>query len=119
MRKVLVLGASPNPLRFSYKAVVSLLQKKFTVIPIGLRKGYIGGLEIVTELPVIENVDTLLLYINPGNQKKFYDYIIQINPLTIIFNPGTENFELSKMAEDKGIKVKFDCAINMLDAGEF
>lgn len=118
MRKVLVLGASPNPLRFSYKAVVSLLQKKFDVIPIGLRKGHIGELEILTELPVLDNVDTLLLYINPSNQKKFYDYIIQINPQTIIFNPGTENFELAKMAENRGIRVKFDCAINMIYAGE-
>lgn len=118
MRKVVVLGASANPLRFSYKAVINLLNKKFEVVAIGLRKGKIGALEILTDTPLIDNVDTLLLYLNPDNQKKYYDYIFQIGPGKIIFNPGTENFELADLAREKGIQVEFDCAINMLEAGE-
>jgi uncharacterized protein len=119
MRKVVVLGASANPLRFSYKAVIYLLQKRFEVVPIGSRRGRVRDLEILTGSPLIDNVDTLLLYLNSDNQKKYYDYIFQINPGTIIFNPGTENFELAGLAREKGIHVIFDCALNMLEAGEF
>lgn len=119
MRKVVVLGASANPTRFSYKAVLYLVQQKFEVIPVGLRKGDIGHLQIHTGNPEIEQVDTLLLYLNPDNQKKYYDYILAMHPGRIIFNPGTENFELAELAKAKGIHITFDCAINMLDAREF
>ena len=119
MRKVVVLGASANPLRFSYKAVTILQQQGFYVIPIGLRKGIIDSLDILTGTPEIDEIDSLLLYINPDIQKKYYEYILKINPGTIIFNPGTENPELASVARENGIQVKFDCAINMLQAREF
>lgn len=117
MRKVVVLGASANPLRYSYKATVSMQQKGFQVIPIGLRSGNIGSLQILTGYPELDKVDTLLLYVNPENQKKYYDYIFSIRPGTIVFNPGTENFEFARTARENGISVKFDCAINMLEDG--
>ena len=119
MRKVVVLGASANPLRFSYKAAIILQQQGFEVVPIGLRKGSIGSLDILTGTPDIDDIDSLLLYINPDIQNKYYEYILRVGPGTIIFNPGTENPELAKMAREKGILVKFDCAINMLQAREF
>ncbi len=119
MRRVVVLGASANPLRFSYKAVTILRQQGFEVIPIGLRKGSIDTLEIITGTPEIDEIDSLLLYMNPDNQKRYYEYIFRVDPGTIIFNPGTENSELARMAREKGITVKFDCAINMLQDREF
>lgn len=115
---MVVLGASANPHRFSFKAVVNLLQQEFEVFPVGLRKGKIGNLQILTGEPPLNNIDSLLLYINPDNQKKYYNYILEMNPQTIIFNPGTENFELADLARENGIQVKFDCAINMMEAGE-
>lgn len=88
MRKFVVIGASANPMRFSYKTVVNLLKQGFEVIPVGLRKGEIEKLQILTGQPQIDNIDTLLLYINPENQKKYYDYMIRIKPRIIIFNPN-------------------------------
>jgi len=38
-----VIGASPNGYRYSNKAVNSLLDYGFEVIPLGIRKGKIAG----------------------------------------------------------------------------
>ena len=53
MKKTIVLGASPNPVRFSYKAVKSLKRHDIEVIPIGFRKGLIEDIEIFKDYLVI------------------------------------------------------------------
>ena len=119
MKNMVVLGASPNPERFSYKAVRSLLKRNYAVVPVGIRSGMIENLEIITGKPVIENVHTLLLYIGPDRQQEYYEYILQLNPKRIIFNPGTENQVLITMCKKNQIEVIFDCALVMLSAGKF
>src|SRR5215210_6794346 len=103
-KKTLVLGASPNPARYSYIAVNKLKRYNHPVIGIGKRKGKAGDIEIDTEQKPFEDIDTITLYLNPQNQKQYYDYILSLNPKRIIFNPGTENDELSSRANKKGIK---------------
>ena len=49
-KKTVVLGASPNPSRYSYLAVTGLQAHGHTVIPIGRRQGQINGDQIITEL---------------------------------------------------------------------
>ena len=44
------------------------------------------------------DIDTVTLYLNPGHQKEYYDYIISLHPKRIIFNPGAENDELAELA---------------------
>jgi hypothetical protein len=56
---------------------------------------------------------------NPTNQKPYYDYILSLNPKRIIFNPGTENYELEKMAEEKGIEPVEACTLVMLSIGQY
>jgi predicted CoA-binding protein len=119
MKNMVVLGASPNPERFSYKAVRSLLKRNYSVFPVGIRSGMIENLAIITGKPVIENVHTLLLYIGPERQQEYCEYILQLNPKRIIFNPGTENNELITLCKKNQIEVIFDCALVMLSAGKF
>src|SRR5438552_3236727 len=76
MKKTVVLGASPNPSRYSFLAVNRLTAHGHEVIPIGKRKGKINDEDIITEHPAIENVDTITLYLNAENQKQYYDYIL-------------------------------------------
>jgi hypothetical protein len=45
-KKTLVLGASPNPSRYSYMAVNRLAAHRHPVVAIGKRKGTVGGVEI-------------------------------------------------------------------------
>jgi len=90
------------------------------VVAIGRRSGMIDGVEIKTDMPVAEDVDTVTLYLAPDNQSAVFDYILNVlKPKRIIFNPGTENDELVRMAESKGIEVVEHCTLIMLHRGVF
>lgn len=117
--KTIVIGASPNPERFSYKAIVSLIKHNHEVIAIGKRKGCVSGTEIIQHTPVLNDVHTIAMYLSPENQKEYYNYILSLNPKRIIFNPGTENEELSKMAQNKGIEVVEWCVLVMLSTNRY
>jgi uncharacterized protein len=117
--KTVVIGASENPERYSYKAVRSLLKHQQEVVPVGLREGSIDGIPILTGKPRIENVNTVSLYVGPQNQAAWYEYILSLKPQRIIFNPGTENAEFEKMANEKGIETIEACTLVMLSVGTF
>ena len=87
-KKTLVLGASPNPSRYSNMAVNKLASSGHPVIAIGNREGNIDRIAIQKDLPFAEDVDTVTLYLNPQNQKPYYDYILSLHPKRIIYNPG-------------------------------
>ncbi|MEO6168360.1 MAG: CoA-binding protein [Chitinophagales bacterium] len=114
-----VLGASTNPSRYSYLAINRLVQHGHQVLPIGSREGEVAGVKIVTGTPSIEKVDTVTLYLNPQRQVQYYDYIINLQPKRIIFNPGTENSELEKLANENGIEATEACTLVMLSTGEY
>lgn len=92
--KTIVLGATTNPDRYAYLATERLLENEIEVIPVGIRKGAAAGIPIRNDLPIIENIHTITLYLNPQVQKDYYDYILNLKPQRVIFNPGTENTEL-------------------------
>jgi predicted CoA-binding protein len=118
-KKTLVLGASPNPSRYSYMAVNRLAAHRHPVVAIGKRKGTVGGVEITTDQLAVDDVHTITLYLNPQNQKEYYDYILSLQPRRIIFNPGTENDELEKQAQKAGIETVEGCTLVMLGAGMY
>ncbi len=51
MKKTIVLGATPNPTRYAYKAVHKLKANNHEVVPVGIRGGDVAGLPIHTDLP--------------------------------------------------------------------
>ncbi len=118
-KKTMVLGASPNPMRFSYKAVKSLQRHNVPVVPVGIKNGEIGGIEILKNKPHLDHIHTITLYIGPARQKEYYSYILSIQPARIIFNPGTENKELMDMAREEGIEVLEDCTLIMVNGGRY
>jgi predicted CoA-binding protein len=79
----------------------------------------VGGVEINTDHLAVDNVHTITLYLNPQNQKEYYDYILSLQPRRIIFNPGTENDELEKQARKAGIETVEGCTLVMLGAGMY
>ncbi|HEX2969547.1 MAG TPA: CoA-binding protein [Bacteroidales bacterium] len=119
-KTTLILGASPNPDRYSYKAVQSLHRRGINVIAVGLRNAEIGGIQIIKGKPEdLPPVHTIGLYLGPKNQSDYYDYIISLQPQRIIFNPGTWNPELAKLAQDAEIEVIEDCMLAMLNCGNY
>jgi predicted CoA-binding protein len=118
-KKTLVLGASDNPSRYSYMAMNRLQAHNHPVVAVGKREGEVAGV-LISRSPVQEkDIDTITLYLNPTHQKEYYDYIIGLQPKRIIFNPGTENPELMKMAREKGIQPVVACTLVMLATGQY
>lgn len=118
-KKTVVLGASSNPSRYSFLAVNRLYSKGHDVIAVGKKKGNINQVEIVTEHPAEENVDTVTLYLNAENQKQYYDYIISLHPKRLIFNPGAENDELALLALKNNIEPIEACTLVLLSTGQY
>ena len=120
VKTTLVLGASPNPDRFSFRAVKSLQRRGIPVIAVGKREGKAGDIQIFREIPSpCEPVHTVALYMNAQNQEDYYDSIIALKPKRIIFNPGTANPELEEIARKNGIASVEGCLLDMLSSGKF
>ena len=118
-KKTIVIGASENPERYSYLAVERLKAHHHEVIAIGKKAGTIGDTNIITDKPSLEAIDTVTLYLNPINQKEYYNYILSLHPKRIIFNPGTENDEFYKLAEQNNIEAHEACTLVLLATGQF
>ena len=118
-KKTLVLGASDNPSRYSYLAINRLVKGGHPVVAVGRKKTAVAGVEIEKDKKVFDNVDTVTLYLNPYNQKEYYDYIISLKPKRIIFNPGTENEELMKRLKENNIEPVIGCTLVMLSTGMY
>lgn len=117
--KTLVLGASENPSRYSNQAILKLLIYNKEVLAIGRRPGKVGNVPIETQPIKSDDVDTVTLYLNPGHQEPYYDYILSLKPRRIIFNPGAENDELEHLAAKNGIDVLEACTLVMLGTGQY
>ena len=118
-KKTVVLGASPNPSRYSYLAVNRLAAHGNDVVAIGKREGSINNINIIKGQPAEKNVDTVTLYLNANNQKQYYDYIISLHPKRIIFNPGAENHELAELAAKNDIEPVEACTLVLLSTGQY
>ncbi len=118
-KKTVILGASDNPQRYSYLAAQRLTSHQHPVVAVGKKTGKAGSVEITTEHPAEKDVDTVTLYLNPTNQKPYYDYILSLHPRRIIFNPGTENDELYELAKANGIQPIKACTLVMLSTGQY
>ena len=118
-KKTLVMGASDNPTRYSYLALNRLREHGHPVLAIGSHKATVAGVEIETAMKDHEQVDTVTMYLNPNNQKGYYQYLLSLKPRRIIFNPGAENPELEELARKNGIQVQEACTLVLLSTGQF
>lgn len=118
-KKTLILGASTNPERYSYKAAHRLTNAGHPIVNVGLKKGEVAGVPILPPATAVEDVDTVTLYIGPKLQPQYYQYLMDLKPKRIIFNPGTENEELSKIAQSNGIEALEACTLVLLGTGQY
>lgn len=119
-KTTMVIGASSNPERFSFKAIQRLQNRNISVVAIGNKDDNIGDLIIRKGMPEnIGPIHTITMYISAKYQKGYYDYIISLHPKRIIFNPGTTNREFAQIVKKEGIEVIDDCMLSMLSHGKF
>ena len=115
----LVIGASTNPNRYSNIAIRRLIDKEIQIAALGIRKGTVFGVVIDAEKQDYKNIDTVTLYLNPKRQEQYYDYIINLNPRRVIFNPGTENMEFVKLLKDNNIASEIACTLVLLSTNQY
>src|SRR3954464_10229448 len=106
-KKTLILGATPNAGRYAYLAANRLASHGHPIVNVGLKTGEVAGVAIEKPETIHTDIDTITLYVGPHNQQSLYDYILKTHPNRIIFNPGTENSELRRMANENGIKTEY------------
>ena len=113
------MGASTDPGRYSYKAIKMLKRYGHTVVAVGKKEDQLEDVKIEKEHVHFENVDTVTLYLNPMNQRQFYDYIIGLKPKRVVFNPGTENPELYSLLKQNDIDIEVGCTLVMLSVNQY
>jgi uncharacterized protein len=117
--KTLIIGASSNPDRYSYKAAERLLAHGYEIEMIGKRPEVVFGQTIDTEKKDFEDIDTVTMYVSDKFQKEYYEYIVSLNPNRVIFNPGTENPEFEELLIQNDIHVEEACTLVLLGTGQY
>lgn len=115
----LVMGASENVQRYSNMAIRKLQSYNKNVRAFGLRQGNVNGVAIENTLIDYNDIDTVTLYLNPTNQKPYYDYILSLKPRRVIFNPGTENPEFQQLLQKDNILYEEACTLVLLSINNY
>jgi predicted CoA-binding protein len=110
MKKTLVIGASSKPGRVSREAVLKLREAGHEVIAIGAQEGHPF---------IMDDLHTVSLYLNPNRQTDYYEYLLSLKPKRIIFNPGTENPVLERLAHENNIETEQACTLVLLSLGAY
>ncbi|MCC5944899.1 MAG: CoA-binding protein [Bernardetiaceae bacterium] len=119
-KKTLILGATDNPARYAFRAANMLQNEGHDIVPVGIKNGQVLGKEIIKDkTQIFDDIDTITLYVGTRNQAEWYDYILKTAPKRLIFNPGTENSELQKLAQNKGIQTENSCTLVLLSIGQY
>jgi len=119
-RRVVVLGASRKPARYSNMVLNRLMEAGYEVIPIHPSLETIDDLKVVPSLADVEgDVDTLTVYVSSGLSSTMADAIIALKPGRVIFNPGAENPALEAKLRSHGIPTLRACSLMLLSTGRF
>jgi len=117
---VVVLGASPKPVRYSYQAVEMLHGHGYRVIPVHPKASRIDHVPTVHSLAEIdEPVHTLTLYVGPERVKSMIGDIVALRPGRLIMNPGAESRDLGRALDDARIPYEHACTLVLLRTHQF
>ncbi len=119
-QRVVVLGASNKPDRYSYKALRMLREHGHEVIPVHPMITEVEDLAVVPDLTQVEGaVDTLTMYVYAQVGEGMVDQILALNPGRVIFNPGTESPMLQTRLDAAEIPFEEACTLVLLQTGQF
>jgi predicted CoA-binding protein len=119
-QNIVILGASENPDRYSYKAFQMLKQSGYAVIPVSPKLKELEGSLVAGSLKEIkEPVDTLTMYVSPEKSSQMTEEILSLKPRRVIFNPGSENPELREKLQKDGVRVIEACTLVLLRTHQF
>jgi len=119
-QRVVVLGASPKPDRYAYKAMQTLRKHGYDAIPVNPAYEQILGSKCysrISEVPA--PIDTVTVYLGKRRSDPLIEHVTNARPRRIILNPGAENDDLIRTARERGIEVIEGCTLVMLSIGTF
>lgn len=118
--RVVILGASDKPDRYSYKAMKMLLEAGHDVVLVNRGYTEIEGLPVVADIgDVTGEVDTLTVYVRPDVSNLLIDKIIKLKPKRVIFNPSTDNARLQLALDEAEIDWQSACTLVLLRTGQY
>jgi len=117
---VAILGASPKPDRYAYKAMELLREHGHRPLPINPAFDEILGEKCYPKISDAPGpINTVTLYLGEQRSNPLIEEIVKVKPRRIIMNPGAENSALAAKAEEAGIEVVEGCTLVMLRMGQF
>jgi predicted CoA-binding protein len=119
-QRVVVLGASNNPERYSNMALNRLLENGHEAIPVHPALKSVGGVTVIPTLSEVEGpVDTVTVYVSPQVSSTMTDALVALAPGRVIFNPGAENPDLEAALAEHRIPTLQACTLVLLSTGQF
>lgn len=118
--RVLVMGASDKPDRYSNMALRLLVEKGYEAVPVHPRLSKIDGLPVFNKLDDVGGtVDTVTMYVGPDAQADMIAPLLALRPARIIANPGAECDAMRSAAAERGIDYVEACTLVMLKTDQF
>ena len=118
--RVVVLGASNSPDRFSHKAVIQLVQTGYQTIPVNPNASEVAGVPCLSSIEDVDEApDTVTIYLSAGRSSPLGNDLAALRPRRVIFNPGAENPELKHQLQNHGIECIEACTLVMLNTETF
>lgn len=118
--RVMIVGASDNPERYSHKALVMLREHGHEPIPVHPKLESIEGIPVLPDISAsAKPVDTVTMYVGPQISSGLVDQLIALKPGRVIFNPGSENPALEDKLRAAGIRVEEACTLVLLRTGQY
>tara|TARA_B100000686_G_scaffold354666_1_gene466261 strand:+ start:28788 stop:29159 length:372 start_codon:yes stop_codon:yes gene_type:complete len=118
-KSTLIIGASTNHNRFSYKAIQRLVQNNIHTFAISEKEGEIFGVKFQNQIHFSHKIHTVSFYLRPSLQSQYSDTILKLLPSRIIFNPGTENIKMFEYFNSKGIFCENACTLVLLSTNQY
>jgi len=118
--RVVIIGASNNPERYSHRALLLLRKHGHAVVPVHPKLQEIEGIPVVADVALISGpVDTVTMYVGPAISAELQEKLLALKPRRIIFNPGAENAPLAAALQKAGIACEEACTLVLLSTGQF
>ncbi len=120
-KKTLLLGASQNPERYSFRAMTMLSSRGVPTIAIGRDMYHVGDVEVLDSWDEerITDIHTVTIYLSIPNQESYIDYILNLKPERVILNPGAENPGLELLLRENDIAYLYACTLVLLSTGQY
>ncbi|GAB4325230.1 MAG: CoA-binding protein [Candidatus Zixiibacteriota bacterium] len=112
MSTVAILGASSNRDKFGNKSVRAYAHRGWTVFPVNPKETEIEGHKVYKSIKDIpEHLDRVSVYLPAAIAMSVLDDLASVNPGEVYFNPGADDPEVIKKADELGLNTVKACSI--------